>query len=491
MQYGILQIKNNSSNVTIQGSGTIDGNYQWPASWFGTQFPNFCCLGGVVAGGPILGDYQTNISNVTISGIKIINIPQWPISIDGTDGVTLKDLTIHGGGNSVQFAHGTKNAHAYNLHIDHIRDMGFAFYNNISNSSISDSTVTDTLGAGIAVFTDQAGGVTDTMHNGPSHDITIENNTVFKNLGWEGAQSGYGIWVETSLESGVSPSVTFSKYGAYGISIRGNSVSQNTSGGILLSPCTNCSVTGNSIHNDGPSTSISPDYTSNVTAGVRIASSNHVTVSNNIIRDEGGVSPLLSPGLGVSVESYLGTSDSQGISVTGNTIEDDQSQPTMRQAFAGGSKYYQVTTSGNSVHGSYKTLPTGDFSGDESLRQLSAAVANAGGSTVDQQQKPRGYVFGADCSTVTGWAQDQDTPDTPIDVHFYVDGQFAGSMTAGAKRDDLCSYIGSCYHYFSWSIPTQFKTSGVHVVSVFGIDSANIGTNNVQLPPTPAYFTCN
>ena len=107
----------------------------------------------------------------------------------------------------------------------------------------------------------------------------------------------------------------------------------------------------------------------------------------------------------------------------------------------------------------------------------------------DQHQKPRGSVDYADCTTVSGWVQDQDTPDMTSDVHFYIDGQFAGTMTEAAKRDDLCSVIGSCYHGFTWTVPSQFRSSGTHAVSVFGIDTTASG-NNAELPHSPKTFQC-
>src|SRR5262249_33686223 len=37
-------------------------------------------------------------------------------------------------------------------------------------------------------------------------------------------------------------------------------------------------------------------------------------------------------------------------------------------------------------------------------------------------QPPIGWLDSADCQAIKGWAQDPDTPDQPIDVHLYFDG---------------------------------------------------------------------
>ena len=108
----------------------------------------------------------------------------------------------------------------------------------------------------------------------------------------------------------------------------------------------------------------------------------------------------------------------------------------------------------------------------------------------DQHRKPRGSVDGATCESVWGWAQDEDTFDMPSDVHFYIDGQFAGSMTASAYRSDLCSIYGSCYHGFTWNIPAQFKAPGQHGIAVYGIDMMS-DANNTELPHSPKYYQCN
>ncbi|HYD81667.1 MAG TPA: glycosyl hydrolase family 28-related protein [Paucimonas sp.] len=88
-QWGMLQVVNNASNVTISGRGVLDGNRAAYSRIANNGLgrggnPNFreqtiCCVGGVVTGGPHLGSYDANIKNVVIRDITIQNIPTWPI----------------------------------------------------------------------------------------------------------------------------------------------------------------------------------------------------------------------------------------------------------------------------------------------------------------------------------------------------------------------------------------------------------------------------
>ena len=107
---------------------------------------------------------------------------------------------------------------------------------------------------------------------------------------------------------------------------------------------------------------------------------------------------------------------------------------------------------------------------------------------------PRGYLDSVTCDGgAVGWAQDQDAPDTAIDVHLYLDGE-AGSgaqgfaTTADGHRDDLCSAIGSCAHGFSFPIPEELKDGVPHTVFAYGIDTD--GGDNPQLSGSGMTFTC-
>ena len=107
---------------------------------------------------------------------------------------------------------------------------------------------------------------------------------------------------------------------------------------------------------------------------------------------------------------------------------------------------------------------------------------------------PIGYLDSADCNAVAGWAQDQDTPDQPIDVHLYFDGNpgdpaaKAFAVHADQHRDDLCQAIGSCNHGYSAAPPRSLLDGQPHTVNPFAIDS--MGGNNPALSGGPKTFQC-
>lgn len=70
--------------------------------------------------------------------------------------------------------------------------------------------------------------------------------------------------------------------------------------------------------------------------------------------------------------------------------------------------------------------------------------------------------------TVTGWAIDPDTS-TPIGVHVYVDGAWAGAGTAGLSRPDVDQAYGhGPSHGYSITVPLA---PGPHTVCTYGIDA--------------------
>lgn len=107
---------------------------------------------------------------------------------------------------------------------------------------------------------------------------------------------------------------------------------------------------------------------------------------------------------------------------------------------------------------------------------------------------PRGYLDGADCAAIAGWAQDQDTPDQPIDVHLYFDGA-AGSgahafaTKADVHRNDLCKAIGSCDHGFTAAPPRSLLDGKKHDVYAYGIDTSG-NAQNAQLKDAPKSLSC-
>ena len=138
-----------------------------------------------------------------------------------------------------------------------------------------------------------------------------------------------------------------------------------------------------------------------------------------------------------------------------------------------------------------RTCTKGDLSG-------SYAYASCAAKAPASAHVPRGYVDAVNCQEISGWAQDEDVPDSAIDVHIYIDkpptvidmSGFSGHMTANQNRGDLCATIGSCNHGYSYPTPAKFVDGNEHTAYVYAIDPAV--NNNPLLPSsgTSLKFTC-
>jgi SpoIID/LytB domain protein len=94
-----------------------------------------------------------------------------------------------------------------------------------------------------------------------------------------------------------------------------------------------------------------------------------------------------------------------------------------------------------------------------------------------------------DAALVVGWAVDADVPADPIDVHLYVNGVFAASVTANWARAD----VGAVMPWFgpNHGFATFVRAPGKSVVCAYAIDVAGPGRNTglgcqtVVRPPPP------
>lgn len=234
-QWGVVWIQEGATNVTIDGVGVIDGNRTLNLN---------CCLGGIVAGGPAIGDYGAGISNVTISGLTIQNVENWPVSIDGTNGATVSRLTVTNAGSSVQFAHGTTNAHADHITMSGIDDICFSFYNMVSHSGITNSTATGCKGSGFGVLTDSAIPA-DVATTGQSANITISGNTTTASNGGFDTNNGRERTVQY-----------FSN-----VQFAGNASSGNALYGFGIMGCAGCAIQNSTSAGDGASLFVMYDVT--------------------------------------------------------------------------------------------------------------------------------------------------------------------------------------------------------------------------------------
>lgn len=123
-----------------------------------------------------------------------------------------------------------------------------------------------------------------------------------------------------------------------------------------------------------------------------------------------------------------------------------------------------------------------------------AALAVASVSRAAMAVQPIGYLDSAGCDVVAGWSQDQDIPDSPIDVHVYFTGPAgtpgapAIATRANVHRDDLCAAIGSCAHGFYAPSPFSLHDGAPHDVYAYGIDNA--GEGNPVLGNSPRTLQC-
>lgn len=107
---------------------------------------------------------------------------------------------------------------------------------------------------------------------------------------------------------------------------------------------------------------------------------------------------------------------------------------------------------------------------------------------------PVGYLDGADCSNITGWAYDPDVPSTPITVHLYRGGSFGSGTFVGAYTTDTYrSDVNAAYnitgnHGYTIPVDSSFKTGTDQSIYVYALDSA--GGTNPLLTNSPKTINC-
>lgn len=112
---------------------------------------------------------------------------------------------------------------------------------------------------------------------------------------------------------------------------------------------------------------------------------------------------------------------------------------------------------------------------------------------------PIGWLDAATCDTISGWAIDQDTPDSSIDVHIYKDGPFGGggtfliSITTDQLRQDINDFFGiTGDHGYEIPTPASLIDGLTHTIYAHGIDSGGSGPNPLLsgVPITLNTATC-
>jgi hypothetical protein len=128
---------------------------------------------------------------------------------------------------------------------------------------------------------------------------------------------------------------------------------------------------------------------------------------------------------------------------------------------------------GNGFHGFDVATPFSLKDG-----QSHSILVTIGGTNINLHNTPRtmncpagvafeGFLDGADCNVIRGWAWDAMQPNTSIDVDFYIDNDSFRSILAPANqfRQDLVDAgKGNGVHGFSFSTPSFLKDGQPHTI---------------------------
>ncbi|MBK9041289.1 MAG: M12 family metallopeptidase [Bdellovibrionales bacterium] len=87
-------------------------------------------------------------------------------------------------------------------------------------------------------------------------------------------------------------------------------------------------------------------------------------------------------------------------------------------------------------------------------------------------EAPRGNVDGfIGDGVLYGWTYDPNSSGTNIDVHYYIDGAFAGASKADKPRSDVNTAFGIAgNHGFEFRVPDSYRNNQQHTIRAYGID---------------------
>jgi hypothetical protein len=121
---------------------------------------------------------------------------------------------------------------------------------------------------------------------------------------------------------------------------------------------------------------------------------------------------------------------------------------------------------------------------------LTATMGTANASTTLNVLSPafEGFLNGADCDNIFGWAWDSYRPNTPINVDILVDGAaIVFGLPANIYRGDLvASGKGNGVHGFEYPTPPSLRDGGAHTIAVYYSGSVP----PTQLGLSPKSITC-
>ncbi len=276
-QVGMYTLLDGTHDIVIEGTGTLDGGHPVYST-----LASGCCMGGIVSGGPGIAEPGVEVNDVTIRGLTIRRIPQWPLELDGVHNLLVDGVTAHDSVNSAAIGHQSEDVIVNNLRAYRIADICFSFYRGVENAVISNSIVNQCNGGGISVFSDWPACV-----GGPlfSKNVVINNNIAYGQSAQEGdTTTGVGgldvIGLGLDGETNEATSFTFN--------LAHNHISQ----GIGMTPGRHGLIAGNMTSDQGQN---------NYAAGVNLLGAKGVLVSGNSTFDEGEGTTT---GLGLHVGTF-------------------------------------------------------------------------------------------------------------------------------------------------------------------------------------------
>lgn len=154
----------------------------------------------------------------------------------------------------------------------------------------------------------------------------------------------------------------------------------------------------------------------------------------------------------------------------------------------------RVGSGGNTVVYECAGCSTGCVHRSRSIGDAYIAIRRNGLEDVAPNHDSEGELQIANCSEISGWAYDSDSPDQPVEVVLTFGGpirqQNAVRVTVQANehRQELCDELGSCEHGFSAEIPDSLKDGRRRSVYAYAVDPQT-GAHEL-LVGAPRSFTC-
>lgn len=105
----------------------------------------------------------------------------------------------------------------------------------------------------------------------------------------------------------------------------------------------------------------------------------------------------------------------------------------------------------------------------QTFGESSTPIVITVGNPVQENRAPIGELEAVSPTLGKGWAYDADAPDFSVWIDIYVDGEYAGSVRADQRRDDLASSgVSGSYHGFVFGMPAL--GSGSHQIRAAVVD---------------------